>query len=391
VTTIIGGPTQTLYDAVCGDALLPSVEISGAVAWATIQGVKLLLTASRRARLGDFVLGVNGRITTFEAVCLLLRYGASVFLYRDSDKLTFHPKLYVIRNGDGAAAYVGSSNLTDPGWVNNVELNVRLDDGAVADLERYIAELKAAGRCISIQSVAEAEQARKDGLLVTEREARDRREGGAAAASRRPTIQNERVRRNIGIDPEIDSASRMLFASLKTAGFVLYEPTGEDVATFITDLGDSEANRLKKALAGGQATGTFEINLDVQEALHAHAAFWSWPDRYTPSARSGYSEFKVNVRLRTHLTPPDGILTDARLWVRRRGMRERAEFRFRIGGVEILRRYFDASIDASALFRVDRLADDTYDVSVLRFGDTDYAENAALLRAESLGHKAAYF
>lgn len=348
-----------------------------------------MLTAARRVALGTFVLGVSESITTFEAVCLLLQYGATVHLYRDSDTLTFHPKLYVIAQEAENYAYVGSSNLTYPGWATNIELSVRLDDGSVDDLREYIAALTASAYAIRISSVEDAERARNDGLLVSERDARSRREGGGIVRKPRAPLPNAREPRRVAVDPEIQLQALRLFDQYRDRGFVLFEPTQTGEASFVTDLGLSEANRLKKILAQSSASGTFEPNIDVDRALVEHPDFWGWPDRYTPSKRGGHREFFVPVRLRTHLTPREGILTEGRLWVRRRGGDAQAEFRFRVGGVETLRTYFDRSINADALLRIDRLVEDVYDVTVLRPEDPGYDELSAIV-VEAGHHKAVY-
>lgn len=348
-----------------------------------------MLTATGSAPLGTFVLGISEAITTFEAVCLLLQYGASVFLYRDSDTYTFHPKLYVVSGGDEHFAFVGSSNLTYPGWVNNVELNVRLSNGAVSAFQQYIDDLCGSSYAIPIVSIDDAKRAKEEGLLVSERQARDRREGSGTTRTPRRQLEKPRQPRHVAVDPGIQLQALQLFHRLQSAGFVLFQPTQEDVATFITDLGISEANRLRKCLANRGHTGTFEPNIDVKDALLEHQDFWGWPERYKPSKRGKHPEYNIRVRLKTHLTPHEGIVTAGRLWVRRRGANPQAEFRFRVGDAKTLRSYFDNSIGPNALFRVDRLVEDTYDVTVVRPSDVGYEDLAAMM-VRAGHHKAAY-
>jgi HKD family nuclease len=40
----------------------------------------------------------------------------------------FHPKVFLIKSGEKYIAFIGSSNLTDGGLVNNVELNYKVTD-----------------------------------------------------------------------------------------------------------------------------------------------------------------------------------------------------------------------------------------------------------------------
>ncbi|HEX5275017.1 MAG TPA: phospholipase D-like domain-containing protein [Candidatus Rubrimentiphilum sp.] len=347
---------------------------------------------SMTSSLGDFVIGVNDRITTFEAVCLLLKYGASVFLYRDSDTLKFHPKGYYFCGTDRRVAYVGSSNLTDPGWVNNVELSVRLENNDTDQVKAYIDDLKRSEFALTVSTVEDAERAKTDGYLVTERDARDRREeNGAIGRAVRPPLPGARQRRNVAVDRQIRDDARALFAALAPNGFVLLEPALDDIASFVTDLGLSEANRLTKILTGDRASGTFEVNIAVNQALSAHPTFWGWPREFAVPPGRKHSEFRPRVRLKTHLTPSDGVLTEGRLWVRTRGANPTAELRFEIGTADVRRRYFDSSIDKKALVRIDRLADNVYDVTVIRPNDGPYYETAALLEAASPGHRFGYF
>src|SRR5690606_16717789 len=42
----------------------------------------------------------------------------------------FHPKVYLIKSNDEYVAFVGSANLTDGGFENNVELNYKISNQA---------------------------------------------------------------------------------------------------------------------------------------------------------------------------------------------------------------------------------------------------------------------
>lgn len=58
--------------------------------------------------------------------------GSSCRIYHRLDRRSFHPKVYVLRHGPLAVAYVGSSNLTRGGLTENVEANVRIEGPAEA-------------------------------------------------------------------------------------------------------------------------------------------------------------------------------------------------------------------------------------------------------------------
>lgn len=350
-----------------------------------------MLTAAPRSVLKTFVIGIGGRLTTFEAICLLVERGAELFLYRDSDVLTFHPKSYAIEAPSSAKAFVGSSNLSDPGWVNNVELNAVIDGSACASVRAFIEQLSRSEHSIRISNLESAAQARDDGLLVTEAEARVRAKAasarGAPARKRRP-LRNERQRRHI----EIDRSVQAIIADLRAnrAGFADVSLVSEDVGSFFTDLGRSEANRVAKIVRGEPKQGTFEVNVGVDRALREQPKFWRWPERYGTSPRGRSKEYPVQIRLRTHLTPPEGVDTEGRLWVRPRGKRPEAEFRMKIGKAATLRQFLDDSIKADTILRIDRGDGDLYEVTFVRLGDVAYGENDTVLTAAAAGHRYAY-
>ncbi len=78
------------------------------------------------------VVGVSNRVTTVEALKLLLdlgRKGAKVFVFHNDHSANpiFHPKLYLFQGKSGAVLIVGSNNMTGKGLVSNYEISLMVE------------------------------------------------------------------------------------------------------------------------------------------------------------------------------------------------------------------------------------------------------------------------
>lgn len=85
--------------------------------WVAGEGRELRLLAGT-----DFALTELGLLRRLEP-----RPGVRCRVFHRLSGVNFHPKLYVVDQGDRRIAYVGSSNLTLGGLRNNIEANVRLE------------------------------------------------------------------------------------------------------------------------------------------------------------------------------------------------------------------------------------------------------------------------
>src|SRR5690606_39015556 len=71
----------------------------------------------------------------------------------------FHPKLYMVRNDFGLIAFVGSANLTKGGWIDNIELIVRLDDQDVCkEIKQWFEKLSSDAYPITEENILAYEQ-----------------------------------------------------------------------------------------------------------------------------------------------------------------------------------------------------------------------------------------
>ena len=127
-------------------ALIPEVarssDVRFAVAFMSAGGLALLhdsiAVALQSGAHAEFVVGMDMRSTDPEAVIALhelskKKSGLELYCYASpSASAIYHPKMYLLRAGDEAAAIIGSSNLTEGGLRRNVEVNL-LVRGAVND------------------------------------------------------------------------------------------------------------------------------------------------------------------------------------------------------------------------------------------------------------------
>lgn len=104
----------------------------GFVAFAAISGVNKLLpsilTAQKKYKKLVFFVGVDNKGTSKEALELLLEKNIETYIYhKDSEQITYHPKLFLFEGGRHTRVIIGSSNLTYSGFLNNIEASIQLD------------------------------------------------------------------------------------------------------------------------------------------------------------------------------------------------------------------------------------------------------------------------
>lgn len=102
------------------------------VAFATRAGVDRLtahvLNSKKHIKDYRIVVGIDGGVTTKEALEALLEWEVEVYIYNfKPDRVIFHPKIYLFEGEDIGITIVGSNNLTFTGLVSNVESSILLE------------------------------------------------------------------------------------------------------------------------------------------------------------------------------------------------------------------------------------------------------------------------
>lgn len=102
------------------------------VAFATRAGVVRLtphvLNSKEYIKNFRIVIGIDGGVTTKEALEALLEWNVEVYVYNfKPDGIIFHPKIYLFEGEDLGITIVGSNNLTYTGLVSNVESSILLE------------------------------------------------------------------------------------------------------------------------------------------------------------------------------------------------------------------------------------------------------------------------
>jgi HKD family nuclease len=120
------------------DSLSSAKEVRIAVAFLKNSGLNLvegeLIQCLRRGGFVEFLIGLDFRITDADALLRLKKIGTKVYCYSNpltDDTPVYHPKLYIFKEEAKALVVIGSSNLTEGGLKDNVEINaiLSLSDG----------------------------------------------------------------------------------------------------------------------------------------------------------------------------------------------------------------------------------------------------------------------
>lgn len=125
---IITNEQQTSHLSLLNDLLRHADDVSIAVAFLKVEGLKVLLPYFRSKTRFRIVAGPNFGITDPKALDLLLEQSKSnnVHGYLNSlaSKTTFHPKMYLIKHGRVGHIIIGSANLTGGGLSKNTETSL---------------------------------------------------------------------------------------------------------------------------------------------------------------------------------------------------------------------------------------------------------------------------
>lgn len=147
--------SNKLVDAV-SPVLTESEDARIAVAFVSMQGLELLGPAIQRCldRRGymEFLVGLDLSVTDPQALRTLYQWSrdnANVACYCLTElgpSVVYHPKLYVFRTAEQVSFAVGSSNLTEGGLRQNIEVNVLIrahaDEEIVSDVYAVYNALK---------------------------------------------------------------------------------------------------------------------------------------------------------------------------------------------------------------------------------------------------------
>jgi len=195
------------------DSLLKSGDYSDltvVVAFLRSEGVDQLKSALEQfvgsGKKALFVVGISGRVTSYEGLKLLLETvkdgSVTIFYNANSSAGIFHPKLYFLQGEKKVAVVIASNNLTKPGLFVNYELaiiieldpQIKEDSQLQAEVNGYIAELVANGNVAKPLTSEFLEKLKDNGALqieTKEPKSDEEAEEDAAAKLERSARQNK--------------------------------------------------------------------------------------------------------------------------------------------------------------------------------------------------------
>lgn len=137
-TIIIGQGYNIEEDSSIGKELVKQFEskiydsFTCLVAFASYGGVSALTKYIEEGKAKGMkikvVLGIDQKGTSKEALEEVLAWNIDARIFHTSSKNIFHPKVYLFENRDIFTLIVGSSNLTVPGLVQNIECSLLIKD-----------------------------------------------------------------------------------------------------------------------------------------------------------------------------------------------------------------------------------------------------------------------
>lgn len=135
---VVDNSSQKLLD-VLERAIVSSEECKIAVAFASADGISLLkpslLQCLQKGGYVEFLLGLDLLTTEPQALWILdqmSRYATKLVFYCFKDlrpSIIYHPKLYLLKASDQVTIIIGSSNLTEGGLKDNIEINACVQAG----------------------------------------------------------------------------------------------------------------------------------------------------------------------------------------------------------------------------------------------------------------------
>lgn len=135
IVEFIGQGIHSEEDDTCGNHICSAIkdsmfkQITVFVAFMRKPGLNYLKPfiqqAKKEGRNITFYVGIDERITSKEALELLIDLGVEAYIY-NSERFIYHPKVYLFE-GDKNRIITGSSNLTKSGLFYNVESSILLD------------------------------------------------------------------------------------------------------------------------------------------------------------------------------------------------------------------------------------------------------------------------
>lgn len=136
-------------DQIATSLISPNFDVFiGFVAFTAVSGVnkllKHLLEAKEKKKV-VFFIGVDNKGTSKEPLEILLENNIDVFIYhRNKEFITYHPKLFLFEGKTYSRVIIGSSNLTNSGFLSNIEASVQLDFRTETDKQgkKFVKEIK---------------------------------------------------------------------------------------------------------------------------------------------------------------------------------------------------------------------------------------------------------
>jgi HKD family nuclease len=185
-------------------------DLTVVVAFLRSEGVDQLKNALEQfvgsGKKALFVVGISGRVTSYEGLKLLLETvkdgNVTIFYNANSSAGIFHPKLYFLQGEKKVAVVIASNNFTRPGLFVNDELaliidldpQAKEDSQLQADVTAYIADLIANGDVAKPLTSEFLEKLKEHGALqieTKEPKSDEQAEEDAAAKLERSARQNK--------------------------------------------------------------------------------------------------------------------------------------------------------------------------------------------------------
>jgi hemin uptake protein HemP len=169
-----------------------------AVAWVRRSGTKHLESSFRRFLVAGGIarlpVGIDIENTSEEGLSDLLAWEShgriETSIHHNETDVTFHPKVYLLKNADEARLIVGSNNITEAGLFRNTEAGLQVDaaasDPLIADVDAALTAWRDTTNPLARRlDAALLTDLVRLGYVFPEKELRERRRASNAKSARR--------------------------------------------------------------------------------------------------------------------------------------------------------------------------------------------------------------